>query len=89
MAKKIYQFIGVVAGENILKDGYYPVTKLGIQAPEGTTFTINEGGEIAVGATQIYELDLTGLGGQIYSIVFKETNETSVIVDIIYEGGGS
>ena len=35
---------------------------------------------------EIYELDLTHLNGQIFSLVFNETLK-NVTVDIVYEGG--
>lgn len=85
MAKQIYQKIGVQAGENVI-EGRAPAVKLGIQAPVGTIFYLNGGSSIRIGASGIYELDLTYLGGQIYSLIFNETN-TKVQVDVIYEGG--
>lgn len=90
MAKKIHQFTGITAGINIIAE-YFPVIKLGIQAPAGTQFILNGGSSaITVGNYGIYELDLTNLGGLINSIVFKENDEINqVIVDIVYEGGDS
>ena len=89
MAKKIHQFTSIQENTNILVN-YTPVVKLGIQGPEGTTFQINDGSDIKIGKYLIYELDLTGLGGQIYSLKFKEGQFLdSIIVDIVYEGGNS
>ena len=89
MSKKIYQFTGLKeTNKNILENGYFPVIKLGIQGPEGTKFKLNNGGEISIGRYNIYELDLTNLGGLITSLIFV-SDPTGVIVDIVYEGGDS
>lgn len=100
MAKKIHQFIGVEANKNILTVfdendnliySYFPVCKLGIQAPSDVSFFINEGTEIVTGPFGIYELDISDLDGQIFSLVFNDnSNLEDVIVNIIYdslEGG--
>lgn len=89
MAKRIHQFQGISKSqisENILAN-YAPVIQLGIQAPQGTKFKINESNNyIVMGQIGIYELDLTNLGVYIYSLKFDQSNE-NIIVDIIYEGG--
>lgn len=46
---------------NILKD-YFPITKIGIWGPSGTSFKLNDGSIIELGAYGIYELDLTNIG---------------------------
>ena len=85
MAKRIHQIIGVKAGSNVIAN-YSPVVKLGIQAPANTVFHINGGNAMKIGFSSIYELDLTHLNGQIFSLVFDVTSE-KVTVDIVYEGG--
>ena len=67
--------------------------KLGIQAPVGTKFCVN-GEQIRIGATGIYELDLTN-GIQITKITvdprsikeIKENQNAYLIIDIIYDDG--
>ena len=95
MAKKIHQFIGVTANNNILapvdEDGkiiqpYFPVTKLGIQGPIDVSFHINGGSEIKIGKYGIYELDLSNVNGQIFNLTFNDNgNLKEVIVNVIYE----
>ncbi len=75
---------------------YNQISQLGIQAPPGVIFYLNNGdAEIMVGRTGIYELDLEGVG-RIYSIRFDPTtlnnlvtkdNNARLIIDIIYDGG--
>ena len=74
---------------------YFPVTQLGIQALPGTKFYLNEAVDpVIIGATGIYELDLTN-GIQISKISFAhdsmeniENNDNAfLIVDIIYDDG--
>lgn len=87
MSKKIHQFTAVENGVNLLED-YFPVIKLGIQGKPNTEFKINGGSVITIGYSGIYELDLTNLGGLIYSLVFTNIGEDdNIVVDIIYEGG--
>ena len=69
--------------DNILQE-YYLVYKLGIQAPPASEFTINDSGTITMGSSGIYELDLSNLGGQIFSLVFNKLNGQA-IVDMVYE----
>ena len=94
MAKKIHQFIGVQANQNILTPNeeikYLPVIKLGIQGPAGTRFRLNGSNSswITIGKYGIYELDLTNLGGFINSLEFENANQ-NIVVDIVYEGGSS
>lgn len=74
---------------------YFPVTQLGIQALPGTKFYLNEAVDpVIIGATGIYELDLTN-GIQISKITFdrksmeiiKNNDNAFLIVDIIYDDG--
>lgn len=80
---------GDVFGKN------FPVTQLGIQALPGTKFYLNEAVDpVIIGATGIYELDLTN-GIQISKISFahdsmeniKNNDNAFLIVDIIYDDG--
>ena len=80
---------GDVFGKN------FPVTQLGIQALPGTKFYLNEAVDpVIIGATGIYELDLTN-GIQISKITFdpksmeiiKNNDNAFLIVDIIYDDG--
>lgn len=73
----------------------FPVIQLGVQALPGTKFYLNEAVDpIIIGATGIYELDLTN-GIQITKISFAidsmnniKTNDNAyLIVDIIYDDG--
>ena len=74
---------------------HFPVTQLGIQALPGTKFYLNEAVDpVIIGATGIYELDLTN-GIQISKIAFapdsmeiiKNNDNAFLIVDIIYDDG--
>lgn len=56
------------------------LTKLGIQADQGTIITIN-GADIKVGKTGIYELDETVA---IRSLIFPNGASSNVIVDFVY-----
>lgn len=93
--KTVGQIKTSTVGGNVLiqeDKHYYPVYKLGIQAPPSSKFTINNSGTITMGSSGIYELDLSNLGGQIFSLVFTELNFTELngeaIIDIVYEGEG-
>ena len=75
--------------KNIL-EGYAPVTKIGIQAAQGTQFYFNGHNDniITIGNIGVYQLDLTDLG-YISSLVFtKRISNNNPIVDIIYYGEG-
>ena len=74
---------------------HFPVTQLGIQALPGTKFYLNEAVDpVIIGATGIYELDLTN-GIQISKVSFahdsmeniKNNDNAFLIVDIIYDDG--
>ena len=86
---------------NTLIDGkvfknYLPFTKLGIQALPGTRFSLNDGPEIIIGSTGIYELDLEGISkinnlkfaGQSLSII-SNNNGVGLIIDAVCEGGAN
>lgn len=72
----------------------FPILQLGIQAPPGTRFKINEGDDIIIGTTGIFELDLEGKT-EITSLMFNEVSmafinandNLSLIVDTIYDDG--
>lgn len=75
--------------ENLLKD-YAPITKIGILAPPGSIFQLNEGNDIEMGQYGIYELDITNLG-YIDSLVIKSNSEKEskpILVDFVYHGEG-
>lgn len=76
-------------------DDYTPIVQLGVQALPGTRIRINANLDwIIVGATGIYELDLTNNTALITSLQFDETSLNVVndsvdgylIVDMIYQG---
>ena len=85
-------------------DNFYNVTQLGIQGAPGTRFWLNDAQEsnnsdvaagIVLNWTGIFEIDLTGTGGEINSISFDSENKNlyvgqgiKLIVDILYEDGG-
>lgn len=64
---------------------------LGIQAPPNTVFKINDGDNIYIGATGIYELNLQQGLGTISSLVVLNADEVedtsgNILIDILYEG---
>lgn len=85
---------------------FYNVIQLGIQGAPGTRFWLNDAqgsdnSDVAAGIvlnwTGIFEIDLTGTGGEINSISFDGEDDTKnlyrgqnvkLIVDILYEDGG-
>ena len=88
--------------KNLLNTGelfsnYSPITQLGIQAPTGTTFYLNNNEErtnpIIIGYSGIYELNLEGIA-EIYTLSFEESSlsaidrlpQSHLIIDIVYEG---
>jgi hypothetical protein len=86
MKLAIHQFVNFASGINILA-GYGPVIKLGIQGPAGTKFYLNNSElPVSIGVHQIYELDLSEIGGQISSLKFDPNTfqAENVIVDILY-----
>lgn len=80
--------------ENIFKEEYSSITKLGIQTLPGTRFYLNDGleGPIIIGLTGIYELDLEGIS-EINNLYFdlksleliENNNSAYLIIDIIYD----
>lgn len=88
--------------KNLLNTGelfndYSPITQLGIQAPAGTKFYLNNNEErtnpILIGYSGIYELNLEGIA-EIYTLSFDEDSlstidklpQSHLIIDIVYEG---
>lgn len=88
--------------KNLLNTGelfndYSPITQLGIQAPAGTKFYLNNNEErtnpILIGYSGIYELNLEGIA-EIYTLSFEEQSLSAIdklphshlIIDIVYEG---
>ena len=72
----------------------FPILQLGIQAPPGTRFRINNGDYIIIGTTGIFELDLEGkteitsLDFDPISMAFINANDNlSLIIDTIYDDG--
>ena len=83
MGKKIKQFKNTFqTDQEVLIDNYNKVVQLGVQAKPGTKFKINQGNELIIGKTGIYELSLEN---SIYIHSLKFTEETSAIIDILYE----
>lgn len=73
----------VLAGAGIV------AVSLGIQAPPNTVFKINDGDNIYIGATGIYELNLQqGLGTISQLIILNAVEDASgdILIDILYEG---
>ena len=79
--------------------GYGNITQMGIQAPRGTTFYLNNASNypIVIGDTGIYEIDLQD-HGHIFKITFDRGSIESLVadgstgrllIDIIYEGSGA
>ena len=74
---------------------YTPIVQLGIQAPPGTKFYINNNNEpVIIGYTGLFDLDLLS-GGSIISLKFDEqsirniqqSDSNILIIDILYLGG--
>lgn len=81
---------------NLFND-YGSISKLGVQAPNGFKFYLNNSNyPITVGKTGIYELDLENIG-RIHAFrvdeadietYFPEGNKVNrLLIDIVYEGG--
>ena len=86
---------------NMLKSGtlfdtYLPVTQLGVQAPPGTKFYLNDNASdvknaIIIGYSGLFELNLEGIA-EIYKIAFEGASINNIskipgghlIIDIIY-----
>lgn len=66
------------------------VVAFGLQAPPGTGFTCNNGNEIIVGQTGIFELDLQGYAYIIELKIVSAALEDGdkIIIDILYESEG-
>lgn len=75
-------------------DDYTPIIQLGIQSLPGTKFYINANIDgVIVGASGIYELDLTNTSGQITKLTFdpatletvNQCQDGYLVVDIMYQ----
>lgn len=85
---------GMLSSGNIFKD-LGAVTHIGIQAAPGTQFYLNGSPHpFHVGATGIYELDLSGIGA-ITSIRFSKASLNAIeqwpnglFIDVLCEGAG-
>lgn len=73
---------------------YTPIVQLGIQALPGTKFNLNTNLDpIVIGATGIYELDLTDSSAVITSLTFEQSSieyiqsnpDGYLIIDIVYQ----
>ena len=72
--------------------GKYPIRQLGIQAPAGTKFYVNNNlNPIIVGNSGIYDIDFAGVNVSIYKLNFDAAsmnqianNNSCLIVDYIY-----
>ena len=72
--------------------GKYPIRQLGIQAPAGTKFYVNNNlNPIIVGNSGIYDIDFAGVNVSIYKLNFDAasmnqivSNTSYLIVDYIY-----
>ena len=70
---------------------YNKIVQLGIQAPSGSHFIINgentdSNGDIEIGITGIFELDLKDTNTYITSVAVTAPVGSQIIVDILYEG---
>lgn len=72
-----------------------PIAQLGVQAPPGTKFYINNSSSpVIIGFTGLFEIDLTG-GGSITNLHFdatsldliKQNDSAILIIDLVYIGG--
>lgn len=97
MSKQIKQFVmdqSDLSSEYIeILNSNERVVMLGIQAAPGTPFKLNDGTAIQMGYFGIYELDLNRIGGLVSSIKIAQAatypEGSKVIVDILYETGGT
>lgn len=62
-----------------------PIVSVGIQAPPGLMFTINNGSNITVGPTGVYSIDVSGYGTieYIHFTNIENFNNQWIIVDTI------
>lgn len=65
-------------------NGFNNIYALGIQAPPGTSFSINRSSSIFIGSTGIYELDLRYVKKAINAIQFDQMPEGDILIDIAY-----
>lgn len=103
IARREIADVNLIKGvQNIFGGEFNTVIQLGIQAPSGTTFTINAEGIntssiIEIGDTGIFELDFKESNTYITTLYLtapsylidskgKATDNFDIIVDILYEG---
>ena len=84
--QKVYKYHNDIKdfdlSENVIEG--LNVIKIGIQAPSGTEFSINNS-SVIMGDTGFLELDNTI---NLQSLTFTETTDLkNIIIDILYEGG--
>lgn len=68
------------------------VKQIGIQTQPGVTIRFNDNGNIIIGKTGIYEIDLSDTNFEISKIEYIKTSTvtpTFIILDAVYEGGNS
>ena len=84
----VFDKTNLILNKNLIAD--LKVVAFGLQAPPGTGFACNNGNEIIVGQTGIFELDLQGYAYIIDLKVISATleGEDKIIIDILYESEG-
>lgn len=68
------------------------VKQIGIQTQPGVTIRFNNNGNIIIGKTGIYEIDLGDTNFEISKIEYIKTSiitPSFIILDAVYEGGNS
>ena len=85
------KFIEKIEESTLEITDYNKIVQLGIQAPPGSHFRINgentdSNGDIEIGTTGMFELDLKDTNTYITSITVTATVGSQIIVDILYEG---
>lgn len=87
--------LALLLNNNIFQD-YAPILHLGIQAPSGLKFYLNDNkfAPLYVNNSGIFEINLENTFGLIGSISFDQVNlnkllpQGYLIIDILYEGEG-
>ena len=82
MLRKLKQFKQNFSKNEEVFNNKYKVVQLGIQTDPGIKFKINNGEELTIGKTGIYELSL---GNSIYITQLEFLQDVEAIVDILYE----
>lgn len=68
------------------------IKQIGIQTQPGVVLKINDNGNIVIGKTGIYEIDLSDTNAEISKIQYIKTSGVTVkfiILDAVYEGGNN